>query len=117
MKRILLIALLLTGTITFAQSKNATAVIEVDGVCGMCKSRIEKACLNTKGVKSANWNVKTHQLKLVYNEKKTDLITIKKSIIAVGHDTKDMKASDEAYASIHGCCKYRDKEVVDAHKN
>ena len=48
------------GMTVFAQNKNARASIEVDGVCLMCKDRIEKACIKTKGVKSAVWDVKTH---------------------------------------------------------
>ena len=91
--------------------------IWVDGICGMCKDRIEKASIKTKGVKSAVWNVKTHELKLIFDERKTDLKTIQKNIVAVGHDTKEMKATDEAYNSVHPCCKYRDKEIVKDHKN
>lgn len=104
-------------TVTFAQNKNAKASIEVDGVCLMCKERIEKAAIRTKGVKSAIWNVETHELKLIYDERKTSLDTIKQSIVAVGHDTKDLKATDEAYNSVHPCCKYRDEEVQNDHKN
>ena len=40
MKKVLIIVLLLIGTRTFAQNKNANITIEVDGVCGMCKERI-----------------------------------------------------------------------------
>ena len=116
MKKLLIIVVLLIGTTTFAQNKNAKATIEVDGVCLMCKDRIEKACYRTKGVKSAIWNVETHELKLIYNENKTDLKTIQKNIIAVGHDTKLIKATDEAYNSVHPCCKYRDDEIVSNHK-
>ncbi len=116
MKRLTLIITLLITTITFAQNKNAKATIEVDGVCGMCKERIEKAAIRTKGVKSAVWSIETHELKLIYDERKTDLKTISKSIANAGHDTKEIKASDEAYDSIHHCCKYRDEEVVDDHK-
>ncbi len=104
-------------TVAFAQNKNAKVSIEVDGVCLMCKERIEKAAIRTKGVKSAIWNVETHELKLIYDERKTSLDTIKQSIVAVGHDTKDLKATDEAYNSVHPCCKYRDEEVQNDHKN
>src|SRR5690606_7671381 len=114
MKKIVALALFLfMGLTTMAQNKNAKATIEVDGVCGMCKNRIEKACFKTKGVKSAIWDVKSHELQLIYNEEKTNLNEIHKNIAAVGHDTEHLKASDEAYASIHGCCKYRDEEVID----
>ena len=108
---------MLLSITAFAQNKNATASLEVDGVCMMCKERIEKASIKTKGVKSAVWNVKTHELKLIYDERKTDLKTIQKNIVAVGHDTKELKATDEAYNSVHPCCKYRDKEIVNDHKN
>lgn len=117
MKKIVLALTLLVTTITFAQNKNAKASIEVDGVCLMCKERIEKAAIKAKGVKSAIWNVKTHELKLIYDARKTNLKTIQQSIADVGHDTKEIKATDEAYNSVHPCCLYRDKEVQDDHKN
>jgi len=117
MKKLTILVLLLIGTATFAQNKNQKASIEVDGVCMMCKNRIEKACLTSKGVKHADWNVKTHELKLIYDARKTDVKTIQKTIAKVGHDTKEIKATDEAYASVHPCCKYRDDEVIDDHKD
>ena len=70
-----------------------------------------------KGVKSAIWNVKTHELKLIYDERKTDLKAIQERIASVGHDTKEVKASDEAYNNVHPCCKYRDEDVKKDHDN
>src|SRR5690554_7857865 len=116
-KVILIIGILLIGATGFSQNKNARATIEVDGVCGMCKERIEKASIQAKGVKSAVWNVETHELKLIYNEGKTDLTKIQQSIADSGHDTQDIKAKDEAYARIDSCCKYRDPQVVDDHRD
>ncbi|RED50364.1 copper chaperone CopZ [Seonamhaeicola aphaedonensis] len=106
---------MLIGSITFAQSKNTKATTEVDGVCEMCKARIEKACLNTKGVKYAKWDVKTHQLSLIFDERKTNLKTVEENILAAGHDVKETKATDEAYAKVHHCCKYRDEDVKNDH--
>ncbi len=115
-KLIILTVLMFAGITSFAQNKNAKASLEVDGVCMMCKARIEKASIKTKGVKSAVWNVQTHELKLIYDERKTNLDSIKNNIVAVGHDTKDLKATDEAYNSVDACCKYRDEEVVKDHQ-
>lgn len=115
-KVIVIISFMLIGISTQAQKKNAKVSIEVDGVCMMCKKRIEKAALNTKGVKFAAWDVKTHMLSLIIDERKTSVKKIQKNIAAVGHDTKDIKATDEAYNSVDPCCKYRDKKVVDDHK-
>jgi len=117
MKKLITVVVVLVTTITFAQDKNAKSSIEVDGVCLMCKERIEKAAIRTKGVKSAIWNVETHELKVIYDARKTNTDSIQKSVAAVGHDTKDLKATDEAYNSVHPCCKYRDDEVKDDHKN
>jgi copper chaperone CopZ len=117
MKKLVLVLTLLVTTITFAQNKTAKASIEVDGVCMMCKERIEKAAIKAKGVKSAIWNVETHELKLIYDERKTNLKVIQQSIADVGHDTKEIKATDEAYNSVHPCCMYRDETVKDDHKN
>ena len=116
MRKIILIVTVLLTTIAFAQDKNKKASMEVDGVCGMCKERIEKAAIRTKGVKSAVWNVDTHELKLIYDERKTDLKVISQKLADVGHDTKEIKATDEAYNSVHPCCKYRDKDVVKDHE-
>lgn len=117
MKKVLVLAIMLLGVASFAQNKNAKASLEVDGVCMMCKERIEKASIKTKGVKSAVWNVKTHELKLIFDERKTSLEKIQKNIVAVGHDTKELKATDEAYNSVHPCCKYRDEDVKKDHEN
>jgi len=104
------------GMFAFSQNKNAKASMEVDGVCSMCKERIEKAAIRTKGVKSAVWSIETHELKLIFDERKTDLKTISKSIAAVGHDTKEIKATEEQYQSVHPCCKYRDDDVKKDHE-
>lgn len=116
MKKIVLVLTLLVTTITFAQNKNTKASIEVDGVCNMCKERIEKAAIRSKGVKSAIWNVETHELKLIFDERKTNLKTIQQSIADVGHDTKEIKATEKAYNSVHPCCMYRDDAVKGDHK-
>jgi len=111
------VLLLMISSIGYAQNKNAKAAIEVDGVCMMCKNRIEKACLKTKGVKSAVWNVETHNLSLIYDERKVNLETINSKIAEAGHDTKIIKATDEAYEGLHPCCKYRDEEIQEDHKS
>jgi cation transport ATPase len=108
-KRIVIVLIL---TISFslsatAQSKTSKVTFQVDGVCKMCKARIEKAAVLTKGVKYATWNVRTSELYCVFNNKKTDLKKIKQAIADVGHDTNTIKAKDEVYDNIDDCCKYR----------
>ena len=117
MKTILItFTILFIGTFSYGQNKNAKASIEVDGVCMMCKKRIEKASLKTKGVKSASWNLDTHELRLIFDENKTSVEQISSNVTAVGHDTKSFIASKDAYESLNPCCKYRDEGVVEDHK-
>jgi len=98
------------------KKKNASVSFEVDGICGMCKKRIEIAALKTKGVKFAIWDVKTHQMNVILDERKTALDSIKQNIANIGHDVKGFIASDKAYASVHPCCKYRDSKIVLDHE-
>jgi mercuric ion binding protein len=107
-KLLLFIGILCIGISSEAQEKNKNAKItfEVNGICEMCKERIEMAALKTKGVKFANWTIGTHQLSLIFDERKIDEITIHTNIAAVGHDTQKIKATDEAYNNLHSCCKY-----------
>jgi copper chaperone CopZ len=87
----------------------------VDGICGMCEDRIETALLNTKGVWAAEWNASNHQVAVVYNPKKIMELDLHQAVAAAGHDTKKVKATDAAYAKVHGCCKYRSPEVRNEH--
>lgn len=117
MKKVFLIAgVLLMSVSMSSQNKNAKTKFEVDGVCGMCKVRIETAALKTKGVKSATWDVKTHMLSLIIDERKTDAKKVQKNIAAVGHSTKELECSIEAYNNLDPCCKYNDKQVVKDHE-
>ncbi|MAS67931.1 MAG: hypothetical protein CMC43_01165 [Flavobacteriaceae bacterium] len=103
--KIKLIIILLFATVSVAQTQKE--YIEVRGNCDMCKKRIEKAALNTKGVKYASWTAKTQQLTLIYNPKKTSAISAAKNIAAVGHEADSIVATEEAYNMLPACCMYR----------
>jgi len=113
-KLFLTTVLLMLSFLSFGQQKNKKMTMEVDGKCDMCKERIEKAALNVVGVKYALWDIPTHQLSLIIDERKTDPMKIKAALVDVGHDTKELKATEEAYNSIHPCCKYREDDTDDS---
>lgn len=117
MKKIILVLVMIFAINGFSQKRSAKHQITVDGVCEMCKERIEKASLGTKGVKFATWSVDTHQLTVIINEKKTTIKKLKQNIAKVGHDTDEVKATQEIYDNMHECCKYRDEEVQKSHKD
>jgi len=94
---------------SFAQesSKIKSETIKVKGVCSMCKKRIEDAAY-IKGVKRADWNATTQELKLVYNTDKTNLKTIEQSIARKGHDAGSIQADKDQYKKLPSCCAYND---------
>ncbi len=98
------------------RTSGTTHQLFVNGVCGMCKKRIEKSVLEIPGVEAADWNVDTRQLTVFVNQNEFEEDQLHQAVAAVGHDTKKIKASDEAYTQLHGCCKYRDLEVIAKHQ-
>jgi len=107
-----LLLAMIVNTSMFAQSDNSiaqnvvTSTFKVYGNCDMCKSRIEKAALGVKGVKTAAWDKDSKMLKVETNSN-TKVDDIQQVIAKVGHDTEKFKADDNAYNSLPGCCKYR----------
>lgn len=91
-----------------AQSKNEKVDIKVEGVCKMCKERIEEAAMRTTGVKFAEWHKTDKMLHLVYNGKKVDEKTIRESVAKTGHRMGEQPADSAAYKALPNCCKYDD---------
>lgn len=110
MKNILTTVIILTSTIAFGQkqkSKYKEINFKVSGVCEMCEDRIEKV-LDARGIRVADWNLDTHNCKVIFNTTKITELAIHKLIAGIGHDTDKVKASEESYDNIHSCCKYRE---------
>ena len=84
------------------------AMLAVQGLCEMCKDRIEKATKSVNGVTSASWDIKTKQLHLDFDPAKTSVDAVAKAIAKAGHDTDRYKADKATYDALPACCKYRD---------
>ena len=106
-QRILLFTLIVCSYSLQAQQTDTTATFQVDGVCGQCKQRIEKA-LRVKGVRSATWTIATKMLSVTYNPAVISLDRIHATTAAAGHDTEKQKAKDEVYLALPDCCHYRE---------
>ena len=107
-KFVLILMMILGGFVANAQEKNKNAKheITVAGNCELCKKRIEKAAYSVKGVKSAQWHQDHGDLHLIMDENKCSLDDVRKAVAKSGHDTDTVKASDEDYNNLHGCCQY-----------
>jgi Cu(I)/Ag(I) efflux system membrane fusion protein len=87
--------------------KDEHAMLRVQGSCGMCKTRIEKAAKDVVGVTVANWDWESQQLHLHFNPEKTSVEVISKAIAKSGHDTQMDKTDINVYNDLPECCKYR----------
>lgn len=99
---------------SYSQKKITETTLKVDGVCFMCKNRIETA-LDTVGVKFAEWDIDTQILKIAFRNDKYSEGDISQILANVGHDTEKIKATTEAYESVNLCCRYRDESVLEDH--
>ena len=120
LKKIFLITTLIFAGIQLNaqdKDKNKKVIFVVEGNCGMCKLRIEKASIKTKGVKYASWDIPSKELTLILDENKCTPLDIKKAITLVGHDTDSTKAPDNVYNRLPPCCKFRDPNSIHLNHN
>ncbi|HIK66761.1 MAG TPA: hypothetical protein EYF95_02185 [Flavobacteriales bacterium] len=110
MKNLIFVVFSLLLVTNISAQKKVDVTFEVGGVCGMCEERIEKA-YDVKGIVIADYDLETHQLHVVYKTKHfPDILDVHRLATSVGHDTDLIKASEEVYAKIHECCKYRSEK-------
>ncbi len=81
--------------------------MKVQGSCGMCKTRIEKAAMSVEGVSSATWDLQKKELEFEFDPQLTNQPIVSKRVAQAGHDTESDKASEVAYNALPTCCKYR----------
>jgi copper chaperone CopZ len=104
---VILVAFLsISAVVQDVKSKNKKVELKVAGNCEMCEKRIEKAAFSVKGVKSAEWHADHKDIHLIIDENKCSVENVAKAIAKAGHDTEIVKAKDEDYEKLHGCCNY-----------
>ena len=108
-----LLSFLFIGIANFVSAQKQTETIKVSGECGMCKSKIEKAA-KSAGASFAEWNVDKKVLTVKYNSSSTNTAKIEQAVANAGYDTQNIKATEEAYNKLHGCCKYDRAGTEDA---
>ncbi len=101
------ITLMLTLGLFFAVSAHAKKVetsFKVYGQCGSCKDRIESKLLDKKGIKYAQWDVDTKDLKVVYNDKQLSEEDIYHLISELGYGSEKKKANPVCEKKLPKCC-------------
>lgn len=94
-------------SVAVEEGKMTMSELYVNGKCGMCKARIEKAVSDLPGVANATWDVKTGMLTLGHDASITSKQDVAKATAAAGHDTKTTTSSDATYDALPACCHYK----------
>ena len=98
-----------SGSYMLQSDKIKKIKFQVNGVCEMCKNRIETA-LDVKGIRLADWNIKTKFCRVKFNSEIISENNIHQLIAKLGHDTSKYKAMDEDYNNLYYCCHYNRKK-------
>ena len=105
-KSMVVLMAIISFSFTPEGTKSQRATFTVYGVCGMCETRIEKAINEMEGVFWSDWELETLELTVKYDPNIVTLEQIKEKAAKVGHDTDEVRATEEAYENLHPCCKY-----------
>ena len=100
-----------SGSYMLQSDKIKKIKFQVNGVCEMCKNRIETA-LDVKGIRLADWNIKTKFCRVKFNSEIISENDIHKLISEVGHDTPIYRAKDKDYNNLYHCCHYTRKNKL-----
>lgn len=85
--------------------KSDTLWIKTSAQCEMCKETIEKALAYERGIISSELDLKTKEVKVVFNPGKTTPEKIRKAISLAGYDADEVPADTKAYQRLPLCCK------------
>jgi len=88
---------LLLVMVANAQKVSTTKVVSVqtNGTCRSCKEKIEQGLAFEKGVKDVEYDLETAIVKITYNEKKTSVEILRKTINKLGFIADGQKPENE----------------------
>ncbi|MES2621621.1 MAG: heavy metal-associated domain-containing protein [Bacteroidota bacterium] len=101
----ILIAILSASFEAAAIGKSKVVNIKTSAICGSCKARIEKALASAEGVEAAVLNLNSKQVKVKYDPAKTSPEKLREVVAGTGYSADDVKANEEAFNKLPGCCK------------
>lgn len=88
-----------------AQAAEKTAEFWVRGNCGSCEKRIEKTLKKIDGVKDAEWDQESGNVKVKFDDALTNQEAMEKALANVGHATKEHKADKAGHDKLPKCCR------------
>ncbi len=96
---------LLTLLPTFAADNTKEVKIKTSAICNMCKLRIERNVVLSKGVKEAVLDVKSKVLTVRFYPGKTHVKEIRETVSKIGYDADEVGAVQKAHDKLPKCCR------------
>ena len=98
--------LLLAGCFMFSFSGKEvkTMVIKTTTVCEMCKDRIERELVFTKGVKEVKVDLEKNLITVKYRTDKVTPEKIRTAVSQLGYWADDVPADEAAFKKLPDCC-------------
>lgn len=93
----------ISSVLLFAEATEEVK-IKTSAQCELCKDRIEKALNKSKGIVSAELDLETKEVSVVYDTEQTNIEKIKEIISKTGYDADDIPANKKAYKKLPKCC-------------
>ncbi len=84
---------------------NQAAIIKTSAQCEMCKDKIEGTVRALDGVKTAELNLESKELRVSFNSNKIQADAIRVAVTKAGYEADGMDADKEAYKDLPRCCK------------
>ena len=109
--KILLISLLsITGFMASPQLEEASediqrARIKTSAVCEMCKLTIERAVYELEGIKRAELDIVSRNLRVRYDADLLSVDDIRQAISMAGYRADEVPANQESFDALPDCCK------------
>ena len=82
-------------------SSSKVVNIQTNGTCQACKEKIEQGLAFEKGVKDVEYDLATSIVKVTYNEKKTNVETLRKVINKLGYTADGQEPENGEKATGH----------------
>ena len=89
---------------SFTGKEVKTMEIKTTTVCEMCKERIERELVFTKGVKEVKVDLEKNIITVKYRTDKVSPENIRKAVSKMGYWADDVPADEEAFKKLPECC-------------
>ena len=96
---------LLIGYTNAQEKKVMISIINTSAECNSCKVRLEEKLNHISGIRFAELNLESKDLKVSYNSKKISLNKIRNIISQVGYNADHIPAKANSVKNLPDCCK------------